>query len=67
MATDPNVDSEYVGLSPLSLDDIRNFFDSYIKPYAPYREEKVYNTLINTLSEYTKMLILKPQRFIISY
>ena len=52
MATDPNVDSEYVGLSPLSLDDIRNFFDSYIKPYAPYREEKVYNTLINTLSEY---------------
>lgn len=49
---DPNVDSEYVGLSPLSLDDIRNFFDSYIKPYAPYREEKVYNTLMNTLSEY---------------
>jgi hypothetical protein len=52
VATDPNVDSEYVGLSPLSLDDIRNFFDSHIKPYAPYREEKVYNTLINTLSEY---------------
>lgn len=52
MAIDPNVDSEYVGLSPLTLDDIRNFFDSYIKPYAPYREEKVYNTLMNTLSEY---------------
>jgi hypothetical protein len=52
VATDPNVDNEFVGLSPLSLDDIRNFFDSYIKPYAPYREEKVYNTLINTLSEY---------------
>lgn len=52
MVIDPNVDSEYVGLSPLSLDDIRNFFDSYIKPYAPYREEKVYNTLMNTLSEY---------------
>jgi len=52
MAIDPNVDSGYVGLSPLTLDDIRNFFDAYIKPYAPYREEKVYNTLMNTLSEY---------------
>lgn len=52
MAIDPNVDNEYTGLSPLSLDDIRNFFDSYIKPYAPYKEEKIYNTLINTLTEY---------------
>jgi len=25
VAIDPNVDSEYVGLSPLTLDDIRNF------------------------------------------
>ena len=52
MATDPNVNNEYTGLSPLTMDDIRNFIDSYVKPYAPYREEKVYNTLMNTLTEY---------------
>ena len=54
MSTDPNVLSEsgYVGLSPLILDDIKNFFNTYIKPFAPYREEKVYDTLINNLVEY---------------
>ena len=53
MAINPNLeDASYVGLSPLSLEDIQNFFDSYVKPYAPYREEKVYNTLMNTISSY---------------
>jgi len=51
---DPNMvsDNQYVGLSPLTLDDVRNFFNTYIKPFAPYQEEKVYDTLINTLVEY---------------
>lgn len=52
--TDPNMisDNEYVGLSPLTVDDIRNFFNTYIRPFAPYGEEKVYDTLINNLTEY---------------
>ena len=54
MATDPNMTSEnvYIGLSPLTLDDVRNFCNTYIKPFAPYQEEKVYDTLINNLTEY---------------
>lgn len=54
MATDPNITSEnvYIGLSPLTLDDVRNFCNTYIKPFAPYQEEKVYDTLINNLTEY---------------
>lgn len=49
---DETQESESIGLSPLTLDDVRNFFDTYIRPYAPYREEKVYDTLINNLMEY---------------
>ena len=45
-------ENEYIGLSPLTMEDIRNFFNTYIKPFAPYREEKVYDTLINNLTEY---------------
>lgn len=54
MATDPNITSEnvYIGLSPLTLDDVRNFCNTYIKPFAPYQDEKVYDTLINNLTEY---------------
>ena len=54
VATDPNITSEnvYIGLSPLTLDDVRNFCNTYIKPFAPYQEEKVYDTLINNLTEY---------------
>jgi len=51
---DPNMSSEnsYIGLSPLTLDDVRNFCNTYIKPFAPYQEEKVYDTIINNLAEY---------------
>ena len=54
MSTDPNFtqDNEYVSFSPLTLEDVRNFFNSYIKPFAPYSEEKIYDTLINNLVEY---------------
>lgn len=57
MATDPNdpalsSENKYVGLSPLTMDDVRNFFDSYIKPFAPYQEEKIYDTLISNLTQY---------------
>ncbi len=45
-------DNEYVGLSPLTLEDIRNFFNTYIKPFLPYKEGKVYDTFINNLTEY---------------
>jgi hypothetical protein len=36
----------------LTQENIREFFDTFIKLYAPYQEEKVYNTLINNLTEY---------------
>ena len=54
MSTDINGSSENesVGLSPLTLEDIRSFFNTYIKPFAPYQEEKVYDTIINNLTEY---------------
>jgi hypothetical protein len=54
MAVDPNITSEnaYVGLSPLTLDDVRTFLDTYVKPFAPYQEEKVYDSLITNLTEY---------------
>jgi len=54
VVTDPNMieDNEYVGLSPLTLEDIRNFFNTYIKPFLPYKEGKVYDTFINNLTEY---------------
>ena len=53
MVIDPNITEDtYVGLSPLTLDDIRIFCNAYIKPFAPYQEEKVYDTIINNLTEY---------------
>jgi len=45
-------ENENIGLSPLTLEDVRTFFNSYIRPYAPYQEEKVYDTIMNNLLEY---------------
>jgi hypothetical protein len=36
----------------LTSENIKEFFDNFIKPFAPYQEEKVYNSLINNLEEY---------------
>jgi len=39
-------------ISSLSIENIREYFNTYIKPFAPYREEKAYDTIINNLIEY---------------
>lgn len=44
-----NVENQYIGLSPLTKDDIVKFFEDYIKPYAPYNGNKIYNTLMNSI------------------
>ncbi len=36
----------------ITIDQIRNFFDQHIKTYYPYRDDKVYSTLISNLVEY---------------
>lgn len=66
MSTDINRSSENesIGLTPLTIDDVRNFFNTYIKPFSPYQEEKVYDTIINNLTEYyhTQMYLNVPSK-----
>ncbi|MDD4081989.1 MAG: hypothetical protein PHD05_01245 [Sphaerochaetaceae bacterium] len=52
MSINSNLIGENVDIPHLTIDDIRNFFNSYIKPFAPYQNEKVYEVLINNLVEY---------------
>lgn len=33
----------------LTFEDLRNYFDKFLIPYAPYRESKIYNTIINKI------------------
>ena len=52
MNSNQNLVGEGIGFSHLTLSDVREFFDTYIKPFAPYKNEKVYEVLINNLIEY---------------
>jgi len=36
----------------ITIEQVRNFFNEYIKTYYPYRDEVVYSTLISNLTEY---------------
>jgi len=57
-------ENESIGLTPLTIDEVRNFFNTYIKPFSPYQDEKVYDTIINNLTEYyhTQMYLNVPSK-----